>query len=125
MFDLGMIFPLIGVIGLFFWWFGRQVYILRPLLWVFVATHRPDRSCHDRGMVDGRDRTPAVDCVESLADGGRGLAHFARRPGLSLVRDVRAAVCAVVCAVYLFAQHDQIQQGPEALDEELHSCVAA
>ena len=37
MIDLGFLFPLIGAIGIFFWWFGRQVYILRPLLWVFVS----------------------------------------------------------------------------------------
>ena len=38
MIDFGMLFMLIGVVGLLLWWLGRMVYVLRWFLWVLVAT---------------------------------------------------------------------------------------
>ena len=38
MIDLGFLFPLIGLMGLFFWWRKRRVFEMRGLLWIFVST---------------------------------------------------------------------------------------
>ncbi|MBE2222759.1 MAG: cytochrome ubiquinol oxidase subunit I [Anaerolineae bacterium] len=38
MIDLGFIFPLIGLVGLFFWWRKRKIFEMRWLLWIFVST---------------------------------------------------------------------------------------
>jgi cytochrome d ubiquinol oxidase subunit I len=38
MIDLGFLFPLIGVVGLLYWWRRRDGALPRPILWVFVST---------------------------------------------------------------------------------------
>jgi cytochrome d ubiquinol oxidase subunit I len=38
MIDLGFLFPLIGVVGLLYWWRRRDRGLPRPILWAFVAT---------------------------------------------------------------------------------------
>jgi cytochrome bd ubiquinol oxidase subunit I len=38
MINLGFLFPLIGLVGLFFWWRKRKIFEMRWLLWIFVST---------------------------------------------------------------------------------------
>lgn len=118
MFGMGMIFPLIGVIGLFFWWFGRQVYILRPLLWVFVAT---------------------IVLTETATTAGWWTAEFGRQPWIvwNLMRTVDGVspvlsgyqvlfslgmfvlLYALLFSLFIFLLNRKIQEGPDNLETQI------
>lgn len=117
MINLGFIFPLIGAVGIFFWWFGRQVYIVRPLLWVFVSTIVLTEVATISGWWTAEvGRQPWIvwnllrtqDAVSPLL---RGEQVF-----LSLVMFI--LLYALLFALFLFLLNHKIQAGPASLDEE-------
>jgi cytochrome bd ubiquinol oxidase subunit I len=118
MIDFGFLFPLIGVIGLFFWWFGRQVYILRPLLWVFVFTIVMTEMATLAGWWTAEfGRQPwIVWNVLKTSDAVSPLLHT-DQVFLSLLMFI--ILYALLFALFLFLLNYRIQQGPEALDEKI------
>lgn len=123
MIDLGFLFPLIGAIGIFFWWFGRQVYIVRPLLWVFVSTIVLTQVATISGWWTAEiGRQPWIvwnllrtqDAVSPLLRGDQVL--------LSLLMFI--VLYALLFALFIFLLNQKIQEGPEALTEEhLHASL--
>lgn len=117
MIDLGLLFPLIGLVGIFFWWFGRQVYVLRPLLWVFVFT---------------------IVLTEVATIAGWWTAEVGRQPWIvwNLLRTSDAVspnletyqvffsllmfivLYALLFALFIFLLNNRIQTGPEPLESE-------
>jgi cytochrome d ubiquinol oxidase subunit I len=117
MIDLGMLFPLIGVVGLLLWWFGRAVYVLRWFLWVLVAT---------------------IVLAELATLAGWWTAEFGRQPWIvwNVLRTADAvsptlrteqvfaslvmfvALYALLFWLFLSLLNRRIQAGPEPLDDE-------
>ena len=72
---------------------------------VAVCHHRlPDAGLHHGGLVVGRNRSAAVDCVWPPADCSGHLTYRHRHRCDHLHGDVRAAVSAVVCPVHLLVE---------------------
>lgn len=117
MIDLGLLFPLIGAAGLFYWWWGRRVYAVRWLLWIFVST---------------------IALTEIATIAGWWTAEIGRQPWIvwNLMRTVDAVspnlttaqvllsltmfilLYALLFALFIFLLNHKIQAGPKALEEE-------
>ena len=104
MIDLGLLFPLIGVVGLLLWWWGRRVYIVRPLLWVFVSTIVLTEMATIAGWWTAEiGRQPWI--VWNLLRTADAVSPTLRTEQVvALARDVRRAVRAPVLALPLPAQ---------------------
>ncbi len=118
MFDMGMLFPLIGLIGLFFWWFGRQVYIVRPLLWVFVSTIILTETATTAGWWTAEfGRQPWI--VWNLMRTVDGVSPTLRGDQVFLSVLMFVLLYALLFALFIFLLNHRIQQGPEALDKQI------
>ena len=116
MFDMGMIFPLIGVIGLFFLWFGRQVFIVRPLLWVFVATIVLTETATIAGWWTAEiGRQPWI--VWNILRTSDAVSPTLRGDQVFLSFLMFVALYALLFSLFIFLLNKKIQEGPEALDE--------
>ena len=118
MIDLGFIFPLIGVIGLFFWWWGRQVYIVRPLAVGICVHHRADRGGDDRGLVDGGNRAASRgSCGTCCARPTPSRPRCARSKS-SFRLLMFLVLYAVLFSLFIFLLNQKIQEGPRDLEHE-------
>lgn len=117
MIDLGFIFPVIGVIGLFFWWLGRMVYILRPLLWVFVASIVMTEAATIAGWWTAEvGRQPWI--VWNLLHTVDAVSPTLRGDQVFLSLGMFVLLYALLFALFIFLLNIQIQQGPQPLAEE-------
>lgn len=117
MIDLGFIFPLIGLLGIFFWWFGRQVYIVRPLLWVFVATIVMTEVATISGWWTAEiGRQPWI--VWNLLRTSDAVSPLLRGDQVFLSLLMFILLYALLFALFLFLLNHRIQEGPESLDRE-------
>jgi len=118
MFGMGMIFPLIGIIGIFFWWFGRQVYIVRPLLWLFVITIVLTETATTAGWWTAEiGRQPWI--VWNVMRTVDGVSPTLRGDQVLLSLLMFALLYALLFALFLFLLNHRIQEGPEEVDTQL------
>lgn len=117
MINLGFIFPLIGALGIFFWWFGRQVYIVRPLLWVFVASIVLTELATISGWWTAEiGRQPWI--VWNLLRTQDAVSPLLRGEQVFLSLLMFIFLYALLFALFLFLLNHKIQEGPESLDKE-------
>jgi cytochrome d ubiquinol oxidase subunit I len=117
MINLGVIFPLIGAVGIFFWWFGRQVYIVRPLLWVFVSTIVLTEVATISGWWTAEiGRQPWI--VWNLLRTQDAVSPLLRGDQVFLSLLMFVLLYALLFALFLFLLNHKIQEGPESLDKE-------
>lgn len=117
MIDLGFLFPLIGLLGIFFWWFGRQVYIVRPLLWVFVFTIVMTEVATIAGWWTAEvGRQPWI--VWNLLRTQDAVSPLLRGDQVFLSLIMFILLYALLFALFIFLLNHRIQQGPEPLEKE-------
>jgi cytochrome d ubiquinol oxidase subunit I len=117
MIDLGFIFPLIGLAGLFFWWWGRQVYVVRWLLWVFVYTIVLTEVATLAGWWTAEiGRQPWI--VWNLLRTADAVSPGLRTGQVFFSLAMFILLYALLFALFIFLLNQKIQEGPEALEEE-------
>ncbi len=117
MIDLGFIFPLIGVIGLFFWWWGRQVYIVRPLLWVFVSTIVLTEVATIAGWWTAETgRQPWI--VWNLLRTADAVSPTLRTEQVVFSLVMFLVLYGVLFSLFIFLLNHKIQEGPRDLEHE-------
>lgn len=119
MIDLGFLFPLIGAIGIFFWWFGRQVYIVRPLLWVFVSLIVLTEVATTAGWWTAEvGRQPWI--VWNILRTSDAVSPLLRADQVFMSVAMFVLLYALLFALFIFLLNKKIQEGPESLDMEPH-----
>lgn len=117
MIDLGFIFPLIGVTGLLFLWWGRQVYIVRWLLWVFVSTIVLTEVATIAGWWTAEvGRQPWI--VWNLLHTADAVSPNLRTEQVLFSLVMFVVLYALLFSLFIFLLNQKIQEGPEALEEQ-------
>ena len=117
MIDLGFIFPLIGLLGLFFWWWGRQLYIVRRVLWIFVFTIVMTEVATIAGWWTAEvGRQPWV--VWNLLRTADAVSPTLRTGQVAFSIAMFILLYALLFALFIFLLNIKIQQGPESLEAE-------
>src|SRR5262245_4918165 len=117
MIDLGFIFPLIGLLGLFFWWWGRQLFIVRWVLWIFVFTIVMTEVATIAGWWTAEvGRQPWI--VWNLLHTADGVSPTLRAEQVLFSIVMFIVLYALLFALFIFLLNIRIQHGPESLDVE-------
>jgi cytochrome d ubiquinol oxidase subunit I len=117
MIDLGFFFPVLGAIGLFFWWFGRQLYVLRPLLWVLVFSIVMTETATIAGWWTAEvGRQPWI--VWNLLRTADAVSPTLRGDQVFLSFVMFILLYALLFSLFLFLLNNRIQQGPEELEKD-------
>ena len=117
MIDLGFIFPLIGLLGLFFWWWGRQLYIVRWVLWIFVFTIVMTEVATIAGWWTAEvGRQPWV--VWNLLRTADAVSPTLRTGQVAFSITMFILLYALLFALFIFLLNIKIQRGPESLEAE-------
>jgi cytochrome d ubiquinol oxidase subunit I len=117
MIDLGFFFPVLGAVGLFFWWFGRQIYILRPLLWVLVFSIVMTETATIAGWWTAEvGRQPWI--VWDLLRTSDAVSPLLRGDQVFLSLVMFILLYALLFSLFLFLLNNRIQQGPEELEKD-------
>jgi cytochrome d ubiquinol oxidase subunit I len=115
MIDLGFIFPLIGLVGLFFWWWGRQLYIVRWVLWILVFSIVMTEVATIAGWWTAEvGRQPWI--VWNLLRTADAVSPTLRTGQVAFSITMFILLYALLFALFIFLLNIKIQHGPEALE---------
>ena len=117
MIDLGFIFPVIALIGLFFWWWGRQLYIVRWVLWILVYTIVMTEVATIAGWWTAEvGRQPWV--VWNLLHTADAVSPSLRTEQVAFSVVMFILLYALLFALFIFLLNIRIQEGPGSLEAE-------
>ncbi len=117
MIDLGFLFPLIGALGIFFWWRRRRIFEMPWLLWIFVASIVMTELATLAGWWTAEiGRQPWIvwnllrtaDAVSPTLTGGQVFA--------SLIMFM--ILYAILFALFIFLLDHKIKDGPDPIDDQ-------
>ena len=112
MIDLGFLFPLIGLVGLFFWWRKRKIFEMRWLLKIFVSTIVLTEAATIMGWWTAEiGRQPWI--VWNLLRTADAFSPVLRTNQVLISLIMFVVLYAILFVLFLFLLDHKIKEGPE------------